>query len=264
MWFVVAGVVAVLVRMVMVVLYRRKPVAVPRLKEGEVLQWMKTSRSQWLKEDEALVRESDHWTVRREKNEGDLRLTVRSRDDPSGDPNWLFSYYDHQVVELPLEVTTALYGSWVDLAQNWTKEQHFEKLLLESENVAIWFQFFLPPLLAHICGAAPRALVAAYTFSSSENGPTVISNRSVPKKWVSSLPRSSVLLMWHGGFLLHAEGAQKTSIVKIDRENQGGWLPTWLMNHFLMVKYLNEESTAIVKYIKTARKALIERYNKNQ
>jgi hypothetical protein len=54
---------------------------------------------------------------------------------------------------------------------------------------------------------------------------------------------------WWGAHLFEANEDGTSQLVLIDRENQGGWFPSYMMN-LIMPKYLKHQFESIIKFFK--------------
>jgi hypothetical protein len=148
---------------------------------------------------------------------------------------------------------------------HWTKEIADTSLLLaDKDGSQIWAQYLLPSPLIRFFGIRPRLLVACYVSSSSASGlandPAYVSARSLPNNLIKTTTRSVPVIDWRGAFRLTPTGANSCSVSKLDREDQKGLFPAFLMNR-TMPKFLAEEVSKVSVYVTTNADILMERYN---
>jgi hypothetical protein len=61
------------------------------------------------------------------------------------------------------------------------------------------------------------------------------------------VPQGFERIDWWGGHLFEANDDGTSQLVLIDRENQGGWFPYFMMN-LIMPQYLTHQFESIIKF----------------
>ncbi len=136
----------------------------------------------------------------------------------------------------------------IPLSKEWTKEVFStQQLLVVDGDSEIWAQYLVPSFLPRFFGVSPRFLVSCYVRGSDSK---LLSCRSLPKE-MFVLPKSLPLIDWHGAFAFTAILGEKNKclVCKLDREDQGGLFPAFLMN-LTMPKFLKEEVVKATDYIR--------------
>jgi|JI10StandDraft_1071094.scaffolds.fasta_scaffold517745_2 hypothetical protein len=109
----------------------------------------------------------------------------------------------------------------------------------------------VPVFMARFFGVMPRLLVAIYVGRTRANGDTALSCRSLPadKYDRSAIPANLPVIDWYGAFHFAKVPGDDAAcrVCKLDREDQGGKFPAWLMNK-TMPGFLEEEVVKVVDY----------------
>jgi hypothetical protein len=161
-------------------------------------------------------------------------------------------------------VSRLTHHSQIPLSRAWTKEVHSTQRLLQcADGSEVWAQYLVPVFIARFFGVMPRLLVACYVTSARPNGDGSVSCRSLPEHMydASAAPRRTPVINWYGAFrFLVVPGDESAcTVCKLDREDQGGMFPAWLMNR-TMVGFLEEEVTKATTFIRENAPQLIGDY----
>ncbi len=229
-------------------------------------------KTEWLAADAALFGEAPNWAVRKSvapDAEG-VNLTVREREDPTGNANHLFWYYAETRIPLAASVACSMFATGVSecvflcffalllncvslqipVSRNWTKEIKSTQLLLTcADNSQVWAQYMMPTFLPRFFGVMPRLLMAAYVSTSTDSA-AFVSCRSLPISLIdlSPCPSGTPVINWYGAFRLSPLSSSSCAVSKLDREDQGGSFPARLMNA-TMPKFLAEEVLKATAFI---------------
>lgn len=191
----------------------------------------------WVQQDLALLTEPEGW--RPIRAEAPIELWSRTMAD---DPNHLFRWR-LPVVDAPAE---AVFEDFVHgiLTHHkaWTREFVGGRVVEEgAPGMRILHQRFDPG----IPGVTPRDLVSIEVVRDLAPGVKLASYRSVDR-----LPREPGFerIDWWGAALSRTlpDGAH-SELIYLDRENQGGWFPTWLMNR-MMPGYLVLQARLVQRF----------------
>ncbi len=198
--------------------------------------WLARSAA-WLAQDRELLTAVEGWKSLASR--GDIGLWSRPMPD---DANHLFRWRLPVVAAPPEVVFEGFVHRLLDYHKEWTKEfagGHVVEVL--SPQARILYQRFEPG----IPGIAPRDLCSLEVVSEAAPGVLLASFRSVDR-----LPaeRGYERIDWWGAALCTPLGDGQTSeLTYLDRENQGGWFPTWLMNR-MMPGYLLDQAEAVRRF----------------
>jgi hypothetical protein len=154
------------------------------------------------------------------------------------DPNHLFRWRLPVVNASADVVVEGFVRRVLDYHQHWTKEFTGGHVVSTPEpHTRVIYQRFEPGLP----GISPRDLCSAEVVKPLATGATLVSYRSIdtaPK--VEGFER----IDWWGAVLCRPIDAQRCELIYLDRENQGGRFPAWLMNR-MMTKYLVVQAEAV-------------------
>lgn len=121
----------------------------------------------------------------------------------------------------------------------------------------------VPAFMARFFGVMPRLLVACYVGTTRENGDTALSCRSLPIDMYdrSSISKRIPIIDWYGAFHFTKVAGDDSActVCKLDREDQGGSFPAWLMN-WTMPKFLEEEVVKATTFIRNDRAELVSKF----
>jgi hypothetical protein len=180
----------------------------------------------WLAQDLVLLNDANGF--RSLVDRGDLQIGSRPMPD---DPNLLFRWRLPVVNASADVVLEGFVNRLLDYHAEWTKEYVGGHVVdAPAPGTRILYQRFRPG----IPGIAPRDLCSAEVVRDLPGGVKLASFRSV-----DALPKEHghVRIDWWGAALITPVDASHSELVYLDRENQGGRFPAWLMNR-MMTRYL--------------------------
>lgn len=190
-------------------------------------------RADWLEQDLALLRDAQGFRPR--VAQADLEIGSRPMPD---DPNLLFRWR-LPVVDAPAAVVfEGFVHQLLEHHRVWTREFAGGEVLAEpAPGVRLLTQRFQPG----VPGVAPRDLCSAEVVRALPGGVLQASYRSV-----DLAPRRAGVerIDWWGAVLCTPAGEGHSELVYLDRENQGGRFPAWLMN-LMMPRYLVLQAEAV-------------------
>ena len=204
------------------------------------LQDWQLNNQKWLDSDLALMTTNTGWTERSKKN--DISIWQQPFAD---DKNDLFRWRLPNVAAGHNVVFDVFVNKMIDYHHYWTAEYTGGFLVKEiDENTQIVYQQFDPgiPLISK------RDLLYIQW------------SRKIDKRTIQTSFRSIVLdsmpvhegferIDWWGGHLFEANSDGTSQLVLIDRENQGGRFPSFMMNK-IMPKYLTHQFESIITFFK--------------
>ena len=209
-------------------------------------EWAKNADA-WVQQDLALLTEADGW--RAIKAAKPVELWSRPMPD---DPNHLFRWR-LPVVDAPAEVVFEDFVHGI-LAhhQEWTKEFVGGRVVEEGVlGTRILHQRFNPG----IPGVAPRDLVSIEVVRDLGTGVKIASYRSVDRR-VAREPGVERIDWWGAALSRTLPDGAHSELIYLDRENQGGWFPTWLMNR-MMPGYLVLQAQLVQRFFAQQRGAAV-------
>jgi hypothetical protein len=204
------------------------------------IQDWKLNKEVWLDKDLALMTTNDGWKERSRKN--GIPIWQRPFAD---DKNDLFRWRLPNVAAMHSEVFDVFTNKMIDYHQYWTAEYtggYVVKVI--DENTQIIYQQFN----------------SGIPFISNRDLLYIQWSRKIDDKILQTSFRSIVLedmpvpdgferIDWWGGHLFEANADGTSQLVLIDRENQGGLFPSFMMNQ-IMPKYLTHQFESIIKFFK--------------
>jgi hypothetical protein len=160
------------------------------------------------------------------------------------DPNLLFRWR-LPLVNAPADVVfEGFVVRLLDYHREWTRE-YAGGHVVESPapDTRVLYQRFVPG----IPGVAPRDLCSAEVVRELPGGVKLASFRSL-----ASLPKVAghERIDWWGAALCTPRGDGQSELIYLDRENQGGRFPAWLMNR-MMTKYLVLQAEQVRRFFAT-------------
>lgn len=171
----------------------------------------------------------------------DLKLWKRPMPD---DPNDLFRW-ELPVVEATAEVVLeGFVRRLLEYHKEWTKEYAGGRVVETlSPEARVLYQRFEPG----IPGISARDLCSIEVVSDQGPGDKLVSFRSIDRV---PLEAGCERIDWWGAarMVTRADGVTST-LTYLDRENQGGWFPTWLMN-LTMPKYLVFQAENVQRFFR--------------
>jgi START domain len=196
------------------------------------------NREKWLDSDLALMTSNDGWKLRSQKK--DIPIWQRSFAD---DKNDLFRWRLPRVAATHHEVFDVFVNKMVDYHHYWTAEYTGGFLVQDlDENAQIIYQQFNPgvPFIAK------RDLLYVQWSRKINDQTMQTSFRSIV--WGGlPVPTGFERIDWWGGHLFEANPDGSSQLVLIDRENQGGLFPSFMMNQ-IMPQYLTHQFESIVQF----------------
>lgn len=192
----------------------------------------------WLDSDLALMTSDDGWRTRSQKK--GVQIWQRSFAD---DKNDLFRWRLPRVAAPHTEVFDVFVHKMVDYHHYWTAEYTGGYLVKElDENTQIIYQQFNPgvPFIAK------RDLLYIQWSRQLDNQTRQTSFRSIVLDTIP-IPAGFERIDWWGGHLFEANPDGTSQLVLIDRENQGGRFPAFMMN-LVMPNYLTHQFESIVRF----------------
>lgn len=196
------------------------------------------NKEKWLDTDLALMTSDEGWKERNQKN----GISILQRSFPD-DKNDLFRWRLPNVAAPHTEVFDVFTHKMIDYHHYWTAEYtggYVVKVL--DENTQIIYQQFNSgiPLIYN------RDLLYVQWSRKIDDKTMQTSFRSIIWDEIP-VPSGFERIDWWGGHLFEANTDGSSQLVLIDRENQGGWFPYFMMN-LIMPKYLSHQFNSIVKF----------------
>lgn len=196
------------------------------------------NKGKWLDTDLALMTSNEGWKERSHKK--GISIWQRPFVD---DKNDLFRWRLPCVAAPHSEVFDVFTNKMIDYHHYWTAEYTGGYVVKEiDENTQIIYQQFNPNV----------------PFISKRDLLYIQWSRKIDDKTIQTSFRSIVLddfpvpdgferIDWWGGHLFEANADGTSQLVLIDRENQGGRFPAFMMN-LIMPNYLTHQFESIVKF----------------
>jgi hypothetical protein len=199
------------------------------------------NNEKWLDKDLALMTSNAGWKERAQRN--GISIWQQSFAD---DKNDLFRWRLPNVPASYQVVFDVFVNKMIDYHHYWTKE-FTGGFLVESINdsAQIVYQQFDPgiPLISK------RDLLYIQWSRRIDDKTIQTSFRSVVMENLA-VPVGFERIDWWGAHLFEANDDGTSQLVLIDRENQGGSFPSFMMNK-IMPKYLTDQFESIIKFFKT-------------
>lgn len=225
-----------------------------KFKRMITIQDWQLSKEKWLDKDLALMISDKDWKERTQK--GDIKIWQRSFPD---DKNDLFRWRLPKVAANHNEVFDVFTNKMVDYHHYWTAEYSGGYLVKEiDENTQIIYQQFDPnkPFISK------RDLLYIQWSRKIDEKAIQTSFRSIVWEEIP-LPKGFERIDWWGGHLFEANEDGTSQLVLIDRENQGGFFPSFLMNK-IMPQYLIHQFESIIKFFEKGGVKTHEKLPKSQ
>ncbi len=191
----------------------------------------------WLARDLALLNDAAAFAPM--VNRADLQVGRRPLPD---DPNRLFRWRLPRVAA-PADVVFAGFVTHIlDYHHEWTRE-FVDGYVVEqlSPTARVVYQRFEPG----IPGIAKRDVCALEVTRELAPGVKLASFRSVDR--LPPAPGYARIDWWGGALCTTLDGGQTSELIYLDRENQGGWLPAWLVNR-TMKQYLVTQAEQVQRF----------------
>ena len=198
----------------------------------------KENKEKWLERDFELMTKDKGWKERSQKD--GVSIWQRSFAD---DKNDLFRWRLPKVSANHKEVFDVFTNKMIDYHHYWTAEYTGGYVVKElDENTQIIYQQFDPnkPLISK------RDLLYIQWSRKIDDKTIQTSFRSIVMEEFP-VPNGFERIDWWGGHLFEANADGSSQLVLIDRENQGGWFPYFMMN-LIMPQYLTRQFNSIVKF----------------
>lgn len=159
-----------------------------------------------------------------------------------GDPNDLFRWRLSRVAAPAEVVFEGFVHRLLEYHREWTREyaggHEVERL---APNARVVYQRFDPG----IPGISKRDLCSLEIVRDLGPGEKLASFRSVDH--VPPAPGHERIDWWGAALCRDLPGGRESELLYLDRENQGGLFPAWLMNR-MMTKYLVLQAEAVQRY----------------
>lgn len=196
-----------------------------------------TRSAAWLAQDHALLTSDDGWKPLAGRDGIDLWSRPMADDD-----NHLFRWR-LPVVAAPAEVVfEGFVHRLLDYHKEWTREFAGGRVVeILSPEARVVYQRFEPG----IPGIKPRDLCSLEVVSSVAPGVQLASFRSVDL--LPSEPGYERIDWWGAVLCTTLPDGVTSELRYLDRENQGGWFPSWLMNR-MMPNYLLIQAEAVRRF----------------
>ena len=190
----------------------------------------------WLDGDLELMHDAAGFRTRVDRD--DLQIGSRAMPD---DPNLLFRWR-LPVVNAPADIVFECFvGRILDYHGEWTREFVDGSVVsTPAAGVRVLHQRFAPG----IPGIAKRDLCSAEVVRELPDGALLASFRSVDGVPVTP---GHVRIDWWGAALCTPIDDRRSELIYLDRENQGGHFPAWLMNR-TMKTYLVRQAEAVHRF----------------
>lgn len=191
----------------------------------------------WLAQDRELLTGTDGWKAL--AGRGEIELWSRPMPD---DDNHLFRWR-LPVVGAPAEVVfEGFVHRLLDYHKEWTKEFAGGRVVETlGPDARVLYQRFEPG----IPGITPRDLCSLELVSRVAPGVLLASFRSVDL--LPAEPGYERIDWWGAALCTTREDGATSELWYLDRENQGGWFPSWLMNR-MMPNYLLIQAEAVRRF----------------
>jgi hypothetical protein len=192
----------------------------------------------WLNKDLALMTSDEGWKKRSQKK--NITIWQQSFTD---DKNDLFRWRLPKVAANHNEVFDVFTNKMIDYHHYWTAEFSGGFLVKElDENTQIIYQQFNP----NVPFISKRDLLYIQWSRKFDDKTIQTSFRSIVLDDFP-VPNGFERIDWWGGHLFEANSDGTSQLVLIDRENQGGNFPAFIMN-LVMPQYLSHQFESIVQF----------------
>ena len=196
------------------------------------------NNKKWLDEDLGLMTTDAGWKERTKKN--GISIWQQSFAD---DKNDLFRWRLPSVAAPHRVVFDVFVNKMIDYHQYWTKEYTGGYLVQQIDhNTQVIYQQFNPG----IPGISKRDLLYIQWWRTIDDNTIQTSVRSVVLDNMP-VPAGFERIDWWGGHLFEANKDGSSQLVLIDRENQGGRFPSFMMNK-IMPNYLTLQFESIITF----------------
>jgi len=197
----------------------------------------------WFAQDLALLTLEDGWLP--VAAPAGVDIWRRSMPD---DPNDLFRWR-LPVVGAPAGVVFESFVHRIlEHHKAWTKEFVGWRVVAEGPGWRVLHQRFDPG----VPGITPRDLCSLELVRELAPGRLLVTYRSVDA--MPAEPGFERIDWWGAALCTTLPGGTTSEILYLDRENQGGWFPSWLMNR-MMPRYLVLQAEAVRAFFTADRPA---------
>jgi hypothetical protein len=205
-----------------------------------ILQDWQLNKEAWLDTDLALMTTNKGWKERSQKN--GISIWQRPFAD---DKNDLFRWRLPNVAASHTEVFDVFTNKMLDYHQYWTAEYTGGYVVKEIDaKTQIIYQQFNP----NVPFISKRDLLYIQWSRHIDEKTMQTSFRSIVLE-DTPVPDGFERIDWWGGHLFEANEDGTSQLVLIDRENQGGHFPAFMMN-LIMPKYLMHQFESFIKFFK--------------
>ncbi len=196
------------------------------------------NKEKWLDKDLDLMTSDKGWKKRSQKN------GISIWQQPfSDDKNDLFRWRLPNVAATHSTVFDVFVNKMVDYHHYWTVEYTGGFLVEEiDENTQIIYQQFNP----NMPFISKRDLLYIQFSRKIDDKTIQTSFRSIILNTLP-VPKGFERIDWWGGHLFEANADGTSQLVLIDRENQGGRFPAFMMNR-IMPQYLTHQFESIIRF----------------
>jgi hypothetical protein len=196
------------------------------------------NKEKWLDTDLDLMTSDQGWKERTKKR--GVSIWQKSFSD---DKNDLFRWRLPNVAAPHIEVFDVFTNKMLDYHQYWTAEYTGGYVVKEiDKNTQIIYQQFNP----NVPFISKRDLLYIQWSRKIDDKTIQTSFRSIILDEMP-VPAGFERIDWWGGHLFEANTDGTSQLVLIDRENQGGRFPAFLMN-LIMPNYLTHQFESILKF----------------
>ena len=197
-----------------------------------------SNKEKWLDTDLTLMTSNSGWKERSQKK--GITIWQRSFAD---DKNDLFRWRLPRVADSHDEVFDVFTNKMIHYHQYWTAEYTGGYIVKEiDKNTQIIYQQFNP----NVPFISKRDLLYIQWSRNIDDKTIQTSFRSIALDTMP-VPDGFERIDWWGGHLFEANEDGTSQLVLIDRENQGGRFPAFIMNQ-IMPQYLTHQFESIVKF----------------
>jgi hypothetical protein len=190
----------------------------------------------WLSLDQRLLSRPDEFELC-ERAEG---YSIWKRRMPD-DPNDLFRWEIHDLGAPHDRVFEIFVRRILDYHQHWTKEFVGGRVVAEpGPDTQVLYQQFDPGLP----GVKKRDLCHVTVTRRLDDGSLLASHRSVDA--VPEVAGFERIRWWGASLCVPGRAQGRSTLIYLDRENQGGAFPAWLMN-LLMPRYLRYQCERLIE-----------------
>ena len=205
------------------------------------IQDWQLNKEKWLDADLVLMTTNEGWKERSQKN----GISIWQQPFPD-DKNDLFRWRVPHIAATHHEVFDVIVNKMVEYHQYWTAEYTGGfRVQPIDENAQIIYQQFNP----NVPFISKRDLLYIQWSRKLDEKTIQTSFRSIVLDTIP-VPTGFERIDWWGAHLFEANADNTSQLVLIDRENQSGRFPAFIMNQ-IMPKYLTHQFEHIIDFFKT-------------